>query len=113
MYRQPSTSTRTDTLLPYTTLYRSVGQRAGKLVGLLQIPAGGGGDGDLRPAARRAAVYRRQGDGLCRAAGGGAVREDRQCTRLKSSHSCATCMPSSACKTNELQYTHILHRTTA
>src|SRR3546814_1210369 len=71
MIRRPPRSTRTDTLFPYTTLFRSPHVQRGDL---------GGG----QPA----------GFGDRRTGGEG----DRKSTRLNSSHSCASRMPSPACK---------------
>src|SRR3546814_1150632 len=47
MIRRPPRSTRTDTLFPYTTLFRSEGRRAGAGAGVLA------GEGGLVPAAVR------------------------------------------------------------
>src|SRR3546814_20878694 len=58
MIRRPPRSTRTDTLFPYTTLFRSAGRAAPRL------GARGGG----RPHAGAAAGPRRQAAPLCRAA---------------------------------------------
>src|SRR3546814_6948381 len=58
MIRRPPRSTRTDTLFPYTTLFRSAGRAAPRL------GARGGG----RPHAGAAAGPRRQAARLCRAA---------------------------------------------
>src|SRR3546814_17625476 len=41
MLRRPPISTRTDTLLPYTTLFRSIGLRQTRLQALRQLAAGG------------------------------------------------------------------------
>src|SRR3546814_17549581 len=38
MIRRPTTSTRTDTLLPYTTLFRSVGWLAAARIGAVTVP---------------------------------------------------------------------------
>src|SRR3546814_19750474 len=99
MRRRPPKSTRTDTLLPYTTLFRAGGGQLAEdqQVGHLQI---GGVLGQLldgvAPVAQDAGVAVDLGDG---AAGGGGGRErlvlepdprqqllDRKSTRLNSSH---------------------------
>src|SRR3546814_2935774 len=81
MIRRPPRSTRTDTLFPYTTLFRSLygdGPQGGG-AGADACPSGAGGDGG-RASARRAGA--RQGAGQGRAAdgagiGAGAVRPSR------------------------------------
>src|SRR3546814_12823184 len=101
MIRRPTRSTRTDTLFPYTTLFRSTG--------VASVDAGVADDGDGRLlAAHEAAQARAVGAGLCggrvrtlagrgyrhpavRVAGGPAARRhpgvgDRKSTRLNSSH---------------------------
>src|SRR3546814_3055384 len=89
MIRRPPRSTRTDTLFPYTTLFRSLAQRH-----FLRHPV------DLLLTLRefeRPGVFER----LVLVAGGeeGRMRlRDRKSTRLNSSHSCASRMPSSAWK---------------
>src|SRR3546814_5156336 len=75
MIRRPPRSTRTDTLFPYTTLFRSDRLRSGRVIGLR--------------------AFRGFREGRLRAAH---VEQDRKSTRLHSSHSCASRMPSSACK---------------
>src|SRR3546814_1827246 len=94
MIRRPPRSTRTDTLVPYTTLFRS-GLRGRR-------------DEGHRDERRLRAHLPR----LCRAAGAflhaGAQpapspgrtrpRRDRKSTRLNSSHYCASRMTTSACK---------------
>src|SRR3546814_17840217 len=97
MVRRPPRTTRTDTLFPYTTLFRSVAeQRAGRgdrqralvdakrgqvvqVEELQQLPAPAVGVEQPRRAPPRAAP-----------------RGDRKSTRLNSSHQCAYRMPSSA-----------------
>src|SRR3546814_18801723 len=88
--REPPRSTRTDTLFPYTSLFRS-GRRppgllfryrlGGNVTGnsYADCDAGGGradGGGQSGPCRRAAAGAR----------GGGGDREDRKSTRLNSSH---------------------------
>src|SRR3546814_4161529 len=73
--RRPPRSTRTDTLFPYTTLFRSASEL---------------------PFDHHLLGFR---DRLRRAQSLGA---DRKSTRLNSSHSCAYRMPSSACKKTTL-----------
>src|SRR3546814_2998722 len=114
MIRPPPRSTRTDTLFPYTTLFRSVDQQAGdfeeaRLLGQLfdrvatvQQHAGVAVDvGDRRPA--------RSGSGEAGVVGEAAGFPgqlgdlDRKSTRLNSSHYCASRMPSSACKQKRIK----------
>src|SRR3546814_21100243 len=88
MIRRPPRSTRTDTLFPYTTLFRSVAflvQPVPPIVGvddrdmpiLIRFEVGICGNGQRREAGRPIAI-------------------DRKSTHLNSSHSCAPRMPSSA-----------------
>src|SRR3546814_18636451 len=80
MIRRPPRSTRTDTLFPYTTLFRSV---------LRRLP----GHGQRSLSAALVDAELRHGKGrLC----GGLGQGDRKSTRLNSSHKCAARMPSSA-----------------
>src|SRR3546814_13763387 len=77
MIRRPPRSTRTDTLFPYTTLFRSPGQEGGRLDPARRRQPGRGGlfrepndprrceagdergeGGDLRPRSRRPALRR-------------------------------------------------------
>src|SRR3546814_6955903 len=100
MIRLPPTSTRTDTLFPYTTLFRSEGDAARRqgeakfvLDGLVgaqdeQAEVGAQADPRVRPERHPFLVEDERGVGL----GNG----DRKSTRLNSSHSCASRMPSSA-----------------
>src|SRR3546814_14689205 len=93
MIRRPPRSTRTDTLFPYTTLFRSGGQLAQLLADLVGQFAGGaqhqrlGADGFGVDRLQHAQAER---GGL--AAAGGCLRdhvaafEDRKSTRLNSSH---------------------------
>src|SRR3546814_12001418 len=83
MIRRPPRSTRTDTLFPYTTLFRSAGvaaARAGAVAG------GGGVDGGDARADRAGGVH--GVEAVDRGAAGGVVagRGDRKSTRLNSSH---------------------------
>src|SRR3546814_5188497 len=65
MIRRPPRSTRTDTLCPYTTLFRSgAAEPGGRLGHALAVAAGDAGDHRPRPGGRH----------LRRAAAGGAVR---------------------------------------
>src|SRR3546814_8994573 len=118
MIPRPTGSTRTDTLFPYTTLFRSIVEMARTLLpregeaalrqsqrlalaeatDWLSIEAGSREAGDLILLAER---LRLAAPALDRITGRAGVEEmldalDRQSTRLKSSHSCATRMPSSA-----------------
>src|SRR3546814_16148338 len=70
MIRRPPRSTRTDTLFPYTTLFRS-------LLAVAAAPGGLGAGGGCRRPGR-----------LCPARGGsqGGAPRDRKSTRLNSSH---------------------------
>src|SRR3546814_1780935 len=126
MTRRPPRSTRTDTLFPYTTLFRSPGL-GGPLV--VQHDAHAGvQEGQLaQPVLQRREVELDHGEGLLRRLEGdlgprlggrpddrpvgfrdampephevlGAVApEDRTSTRLNSRHQCATRMPPTACK---------------
>src|SRR3546814_8786958 len=85
MIRRPPRSTRTDTLFPYTTLFRSAGDglagRAGVWrAGRAQLRGGGlGVQGRRRPVGRRGAAGRQAGgEGRVRAVepGHGGVLED-------------------------------------
>src|SRR3546814_10301001 len=101
MIRRPPRSTRTDTLFPYTTLFRSRLQPA-HAVFAHQLGAELGADGALRVGDvvgelhLLAELEHRLGvlDDL----GVQGLRHlvDRKSTRLNSSHSCAPRMPSSA-----------------
>src|SRR3546814_2451917 len=109
MIRRPPRSTRTDTLFPYTTLFRSIFDRqvmagysrvlerlndamdaAGVLQGLTFVPvrvratAQGGQGADGRSASTAGTTdHDRDGEG---AAGGGGSGGDRKSTSLNSSH---------------------------
>src|SRR3546814_18646568 len=77
MIRRPPSSTRTDTLLPYTTLFRSRRhRRAGPQVSMARAPAGAGGASGGRRLFR-AAGRRSRGGARYTPAGGGAWLEDR------------------------------------
>src|SRR3546814_9337240 len=123
MLRRPPRSTRTDTLFPYTTLFRSTFEKSGTgswtLTGTTSavtpwtISGGtlvisqdanlGDASGDLtfdEGTLQNTAGFTTTRD-VVLAAGGGAFRtgadlRDRKSTRLKSSHSCAYRMTSSA-----------------
>src|SRR3546814_7379601 len=75
MIRRPPRSTRTDTLFPYTTLFRSAGRRRGTG----QAAHGLGGAGDrlckLQPRELRA---------RCEAAGRGRLRSEEHTSELQS-----------------------------
>src|SRR3546814_21154776 len=99
MIRRPPRSTRTSTLFTYTTLFRSV-----QKIGPMLAPGSKLGiDPRLFPQWREdleflrdaepddARVEREDVGGQTRV-----VRVDRKSTRLNSSHSCASRMPSSA-----------------
>src|SRR3546814_13945828 len=88
MIRRPPRSTRTDTLLPYTTLFRSglsadgvVSPGAVHQIADAQSPQPGVGLHLVHLPSCRAELWR---------------DVDRKSTRLNSSHSCASRMPSSA-----------------
>src|SRR3546814_2770585 len=93
--RRPPRSTRTDTLLPYTTLFRSPAgatcSREGLSLG--DRSCGRGGSNVVRAALRVLAVFVR-------------VSADRKSTPLNSSHYCAPRMPSSACNTKTTLSSH-------
>src|SRR3546814_7662691 len=114
MIRRPPRSTRTDTLFPYTTLFRS--RQVGRLADRHQEGAGAADDlvakvaGQIGSRAEHDAVDRHAETDRVVAHGVGrrpvvvdAVGEnvqhvaagDRKSTRLYSSHQCATRMPSS------------------
>src|SRR3546814_11643584 len=67
MIRRPPRSTRTDTLFPYTTLFRSRGEGLHVLVGILRIGRGivgvDGGDADAELLQRRGLRRQAPGDG--------------------------------------------------
>src|SRR3546814_11447771 len=101
MLRRPPRSTRTDTLFPYTTLFRSLGRL--RIEALAQFGAldtrakmTAGAHLAVEPAAycyplRRIKVFGRNDTASMHR-----DRTDRKSTRLNSSHSCASRMPSSA-----------------
>src|SRR3546814_4756445 len=113
MIRRPPRSTRTDTLFPYTTLFRSAGQQAGLRQHLEAVA-----DAEHRHAlvgARDDLLHHRRvgrhGAAAQVVAVGEAagqhdevdllevavlVPQERKITRLNSSHSCAYRMPSTA-----------------
>src|SRR3546814_13973651 len=79
MIRRPPRSTRTDTLFPYTTLFRSRRVPGGGPVPVLRAAA------RPVPGARAPAPGRRGGDRLRRGQRG-LPQQDRKSTRLNSSH---------------------------
>src|SRR3546814_11602926 len=84
MIRRPPRSTRTDTLFPYTTLFRSA-ERLGEQRAHLSDPLPRGHGGAPQPA--RVAQDREQDDGSDEEHDDGQPRiEDRKSTRLNSSH---------------------------
>src|SRR3546814_19500278 len=104
MVRRPPRSTRTDTLFPYTTLFRSIVGGAGSNVAAAHTTQA---DRRSKGQARRASHWsyeaerplsRRQGESLLVEPGTPlrGVQIDRKSTRLNSRHSCASRMPSSA-----------------
>src|SRR3546814_14034730 len=72
--RRPPRSTRTDTLFPYTTLFRSLDQRPAHLERRRAVTGGHGDDDGSIPHSQTAHAV---ADGLDR---------DRKSTRLNSSH---------------------------
>src|SRR3546814_6218734 len=107
MIRRPPRSTRTDTLFPYTTLFRSGGEVALALHHRQAHQCLGAGEehpaavervlvveGNRPQSHRRKSLPAVPAPGPC---------VDRKSTRLNSSHSCAARMPSSACKKNKSQ----------
>src|SRR3546814_12671783 len=91
MIRRPPRSTRTYTLFPYTTLFRSPPRQAAHEIG---------GTVDRVDHPQRIGVATTTAAFLAQDAvmgeGGQQPRGDRKSTRLNSSHSCASRMPSSA-----------------
>src|SRR3546814_1004420 len=53
MIRRPPSSTRTDTLFPYTTLFRSLGRGEGGIAAAAAHRGGGTGEDDGAASARR------------------------------------------------------------
>src|SRR3546814_7136020 len=133
MIRRPPRSTRTDTLFPYTTLFRSdrrlrqdrraevelrvaepeaEGPERGRFVEQIAAMRARlvivedreltdvARDGDGQLAAGIDAPEQRVGDGIALLLAG-----DRKSIRLNSSHSCASRLPSSACKKKNPQHT--------
>src|SRR3546814_14573975 len=119
MFRRPPRSTRTDTLFPYTTLFRSPVVAVAAVVPVVVVPVvvvlvvvvpilfGGlalvpGGAGILRSlvggqlAVVVLAVVRKLVRRLRPEGGLLGQQRDRKSTRLNSSHYCASRMPSSA-----------------
>src|SRR3546814_18205764 len=104
MMRRPPMATRTDTLCPSTTLFRSVGRGRAGMFGLQRLEfAHQAVVLDVRDVrlvedvvavvgvVDQAAQFGDAGGGF-----GGHCGIDRKSTRLNSSHSCAPRMPSSA-----------------
>src|SRR3546814_4777105 len=96
MLRRPPTSTRTDTLFPYTTLFRSLGgalQEFDDEWQVLGTPVGLAQQRETRidrpELLHPMAVVWEVPAGTA---------SDRKSTRLNSSHLCASRMPYSACK---------------
>src|SRR3546814_1223942 len=120
MIRRPPRSTRTDTLFPYTTLFRAYRSGDPACVGLQMVRRragdahGAGGHRDARRSDAAAACLLdddRNEEGCQTQArvvdDVGLQREparwrmsDRKSTRLNSSPQCATRLPPSACKKN-------------
>src|SRR3546814_9200957 len=114
MIRRPPRSTRTDTLFPYTTLFRSLERFLDQVLAagvvhhhvlLLGLQVVDVLDRDQAQAAAQArsqvgallALAVAVGGGVVVAAGDESARAlDRKSTRLNSSHYCASRMPSSA-----------------
>src|SRR3546814_2344370 len=97
MIRRPPRSTRTDTLFPYTTLFRSARARPVlQLVGAVHHVDQH--DADRHPISFP--FHRPRFGGLSGRRQLGRRTVDRKSTRLNSSHYCASRMPSSACKKN-------------
>src|SRR3546814_18671043 len=97
MIRRPPRSTRTDTLFPYTTLFRS---DSGTSNTDINIPEDGWYSmsmycyvGDSATNGRNYYVYL---NGVITSQNTEIINTDRKSTRLNSSHQCASRMPSSA-----------------
>src|SRR3546814_11719505 len=98
MLRRPPRSPRTDTLFPYTTLFLSVLNPLSVEPGDLRLDVVAGklepsGATDLAASLR---IPGQHEEGLALQDEEGAVCVDRKSTRLNSSHSCASRMPTSA-----------------
>src|SRR3546814_1003787 len=122
MIQRPPRSTRTDTLFPYTTLFRSAvlqetiqfypeDDEAVAALGKLLIFIGDIG-GAERVLKKRVEMKPTSADhwfflGVCRQ-----TQRDRKSTRLNSSHYCDTRMPSSACKKHKIVSTTIISHNT-
>src|SRR3546814_9591124 len=126
MIRRPPRSTRTDTLFPYTTLFRSehrlhpgafaADQFANTLV-LIAIghdASGGCVNAKLMFYGSTANIVKRPDIAFRIYAifGYDEERKDRKSTRLNSSQSCAYSMPSSDCKKNTNYTKHYFQTTT-
>src|SRR3546814_14859920 len=109
MIRRPPRSTRTDTLFPYTTLFRSADGVAFNCAILTQT-ANDNQMSLVQDGSDNQALLTQNGDGNSMSAvqtgagnrlawtqsGNGLSSPDRKSTRLNSSHLCASRMPSSA-----------------
>src|SRR3546814_2364523 len=106
MIRRPPRSTRTDTLLPYTTLFRSRALRirgAGLMGRSHDRISPDRGNGVFDPDRGESDIATRKEGALISEH---AYNTDRKSTRLNSSHYCAPRMPSSACKKQTTLTTH-------
>src|SRR3546814_13781029 len=86
MIRRPPRSTRTDTLFPYTTLFRSHPSRLLSRRGGPDDPGGAGHGGQADGMAPSHGVSADHVDLRRRAAGAVGLGADRKSTRLNSSH---------------------------
>src|SRR3546814_5905121 len=90
MIRRPPRSTRTDTLFPYTTLFRSVIHH--------------GNDACIVQPCRSDNPHYADNLSFAAKIWGGDDARDRKSTRLNSSHYCAPRMPSFVCKKKSTAY---------
>src|SRR3546814_4300497 len=118
MLRRPQIATRPDTLVPSTTLCRSGFGPEFNLVTLngRQMPTALIGDGGSAPSSRLFDFANLASEGIAAVevykSGRATVESgDRKSTRLNSSHSCASRMPSSARKRKYFQQQYIYHST--
>src|SRR3546814_14485700 len=90
MIRRPPRSTRTDTLFPYTTLFRSLPVRLAGIGRQRQTRRAGGARTGTRTARRfsrrRQRLGKRDPAGTHALVRGALARSDRKSTRLNSSH---------------------------